>query len=228
MASDSVLVSDIITLAKQRCDMENTNFVSAAEWLTYADQSYRKFYNLITTLYEDYNVSSTDYTTVADTEEYDLPTGFLKVRLVELYGVTPRPLTLRAWTLSEKNRLSYTVLGYPVRFATYGNKLRLMPAPRGPYQVRLWYIPTATAITATSQSVEVYNGFDEYIALDMAIRALMKEESNTDRLERERDRMERMLEETMRGRDAGQPRMMTDIERQNEGALYPFFMGTIP
>lgn len=226
--ADVVLVSDIITLAKQRCDMENTNFISAAEWLSYADQSYRKFYNLITTLYEDYNVATYDYTTTAGVEEYDLPSAFLKTRLVELSGVTPKPLTLRAWTLSEKNRLAYNVAGYPVRFATYGNKLRLMPTPRGAFTVTLWYVPTATQITSTSQTVEVYNGFDEYIALDMAIRALMKEESNTDRLERERDRMQKMLEETMHGRDSGQPRTMTDIERQNEGALYPFYWGIIP
>lgn len=228
MAADSVLVSSVITLAKQRCDMENTNFVSAAEWITYADLSYRKFYNLITTLYEDYNVSYQDYTTSSGTEEYTLPTGFLKIRLVELYGVTPRPLTLREWTLSEKNRLAYTVTGYPIRFAVYGNTIRLMPVPQGSYQVRVWYIPTATAITSDAQSIEVYNGFDEYIALDMAIRALMKEESNTDRLERERDRMEKMLETTMRGRDAGQPRTMTDIERQNDGSIYPFVWGVMP
>lgn len=228
MAADSITISSLITLAKQRCDMENTNFISAAEWITYADLGYRKFYNLITTLYEDYNVSSQDYTTTPDTEEYTLPSGFLKVRLVELYGVTPRPLTLREWTLSEKNRLAYTVTGYPIRFAVYGNVLRLMPAPRGAYQVKVWYIPTATAVTSDAQSIEVYNGFDEYIALDMAIRALMKEESNTDRLERERDRMEKMLEETMRGRDAGQPRTMTDIERQNDGSLYPFVWGVMP
>jgi hypothetical protein len=227
MAADSVLVSEIISLAKQRADMENTGFISDAEWLTYADQSYRKFYSLVTTLYEDYNVTSVDITTVAGTEEYSLPTGFFKARLVEIYGVTPRPLTLKQWTLSEKNRLAYNVNGYPIRYSIYGEKLRLLPVPQGPYAVRLWFIPTATAITATSQSVEVYNGFDEYIVLDMAIKALTKEQSNTDRLERERDRMEKMLEETLRGRDAGSPRFMTDIDRQNDGALYNFW-GMIP
>jgi hypothetical protein len=102
-----------------------------------------------------------------------------------------------------------------------------LPVPQGTYAVKLWFIPTATAITATSQSVEVYNGFDEYIVLDMAIKALTKEQSNTDRLERERDRMEKMLEETLRGRDAGSPRFMTDIDRQNDGSLYNFW-GMIP
>lgn len=228
MAADSVLISDIITLAKQLADMENTNFISATEWLRYADQSYRKFYSLVTTLYEDYNVSSYDYTTVADTDEYTLPTGFLKVRLVELYGVTPRPMTLREWTLTEKNRLAYSVTGYPIRFSVYGNTLRLMPPPKGPYQVKLWYIPTATAITSDSQSVEVYNGFDTYIALDMAIRARNKEESDVSALMAERAEMKQMLEETLRGRDAGTPRTMTDLERMNDGTLYPFVWGVIP
>jgi len=228
MAADSVLISDIITLAKQLSDMENSNFISSSEWLRYADQSYRKFYNLVTTLYEDYNVSSYDYTTVADTEEYTLPTGFLKVRLVELYGVTPRPMTLREWTLTEKNRLAYSVTGYPIRFSVYGNTLRLMPPPKGPYQVKLWYIPTATSITIDSQSVEVYNGFDTYIALDMAIRARMKEESDASGLMAERDEMRKQLEDTLRGRDAGTPRTMTDLERMNDGTLYPFVWGVIP
>lgn len=228
MAADSVLISAIITLAKQRADMENTNFVSDAEWLTYADQSYRKFYNLITTLYEDYNVTSTDITTIANTEEYTLPTGFLKTRLVEILGATTYPLTMRQWTLSEKNRLHYSVSGHPIRYAVYGDKLRLIPAPKGSWTVRLWYVPTAPAITATSQAVEVYNGFDEYIVLDMAIRARMKEESSTEALERERGRMEKMLEDSMNSRDAGSPRYMTDIERQNDGALYPFAWGVIP
>jgi hypothetical protein len=227
MAADSVLVSAIITLAKQRADMENTGFISDAEWLTYADQSYRKFYNIITTLYEDYNVSEHDFSTVAGTEEYSLPSGFLKTRLVEIYGITPRPISLKQWTLSEKNKLAYNVNGYPVRYAVYGDKLRLMPVPQGIHQMKLWYVPSATPITATSQSVEVYNGFDEYIVLDMAIKALAKEESSTERLERERDRMEKLLEETLRGRDAGSPRFMTDIERQNDGALHNFW-GVLP
>jgi hypothetical protein len=228
MAADSVLISAIITLAKQRADMENSSFISDAEWLTYANNSYRKFYNLITTLYEDYNVSYYDYTTVADTEEYTLPTGFLKVRLVELYGVTPRPMTLREWTLTEKNRLAYSVTGYPIRFSLYGNTLRLMPPPNGPYQVRLWYIPTATDITSSSQTIEVYNGFDEYIAIDMAIKARTKEESDIQALLVERKEMETMLEETLRGRDAGTPRTMTDLERMNDGTLYPFVWGVLP
>ena len=228
MAADNVLISDIITLAKQRSDMENTNFISDAEWLTYANNSYRKFYNWVTTIYEDYNVSYQDYSTIADTEEYTLPTGFLKMRLVELYGVTPRPLTLREWTLSEKNRLAYTVTGYPIRFAFYGNTLRLIPSPRGVYSVRVWYIPTATEITSSSQSVEVYNGFDEYIAIDMAIKALTKEKSSTTALENERDRMEKLLVDSLTGRDAGSPRFITDIERQNDGTLYPFVWGVMP
>lgn len=228
MAADSVQVSAIISLAKQRADMENTNFVSAAEWLAYADQSYRKFYNLITTLYEDYNVSSYDITTVSGTDEYTLPEGFLKSRLVEILGVTPYPLTMKQWTLSEKNRVQYSVTGHPIRYAIYGNTIRLIPMPRGSWTVRLWYIPTATPLVSDAQTVEVYNGFDEYIAIDMAIKALHKEESNTDRLERERERMERLLEDSLHSRDAGSPRYMTDIERQNDGALYPFAWGVIP
>lgn len=222
VSADVVLVSDLITGVRQRADMENTNFVTDAEVIKFLDQGYRKFYNLVTTEYENYYVSETNITLVASQEDYDLPSDFYKLLGFDLVTGDKR-FTMFPWTLNERNRLINGWIGRPVRYILKGGKVKFTPTPTAPGTVVCYYVPSPTALTTSSQSVEVFNGYDEFIMLDAAIKCLQKEESDTAVLERERDRMEKIIIETMRGRDAGFPQRVTDITRVNDRAWFQWW-----
>jgi hypothetical protein len=225
---DSVLVSEIILLARQLADMENTQFVTDTELITYADQAYREFYDLLINTFQDYTVKPSNITLVAGQEDYTLPTDLLKLRLVRLVGVSAKPLVLRRFNLEEMSRLTYSFFGYPVRYITFGTSIRMVPTPTNAATLQVWYVPTATKITAVGQSIEVYNGYDEYIAVLMAMRMCQKEESDYQMLAMRKEDLKKRILDSMEDYNAGQPEKMTDIARLNEGALYPFFWGVGP
>lgn len=219
--ADVVLVSDLITSARRRANMENTQFVTDAEVITYLDQANRKFYNLLVTEFENWFVSEALIPLVDGVKEYALPTDFYKMLGADLTDASGRAFTLRPFEFNERNRIVHTWIGKPVRYILKGNNIVFVPTPSGASQdIKLYYVPATTAITSSSQSVEVYNGFDEYIALDAAIRMLMKEESDTALLERERAYMEQQIIELMRGRDAGFPKRVTDLATLNDRAFF--------
>lgn len=219
--ADVVNVSDLITSVRRRANMENTQFVTDAEIITYLDQANRKFYNLLVTEFENWFVSETTFPTVDGVAEYTLPTDLYKLLGVDLVDAGGRAFTMRPFELNERNRIVHTWIGKPVRYILKGTKIVLVPTPSGGSQnIKLLYVPSPTAITLSSQTIEVFNGFDEYIALDSAIRCLMKEESDTALLERERAYMEQQIIELMRGRDAGFPKRVTDLATLNDRSFF--------
>jgi hypothetical protein len=219
--ADVVNVSDLIVSARRRANMENTQFVTDAEVITYLDQAYRKFYNLIVTDFENWFVSETSFATVDGTDEYNLPTDFYKLLGVDLVDASGRAFTLRPFELSERNRIVHTWIGKPVRYILKGTNIKLVPVPSGGAQtIKILYVPSPTAITSSAQTLEVFNGFDEYICLDAAIRMLMKEESDTALLERERAYMEQQINDLMRGRDGGFPKRVTDLATLNDRSFF--------
>jgi hypothetical protein len=211
-----VQASSIITLAKQMADMENSSFVSDAEWLSYLNLAYRRFWNKVTTLYSDYNVKSANISIVAGTSEYTMPTDLLKFRLVEIISGTQQNKTLWPLDLNEKNRYSADLYGAPCRYSIYDQKIRLHPEPSGSDTLKIWYVPVATPITATSQTVDVISGYDEYIAATMAVKALLKEESDPSGAQAIADRLATEMEQTARERNAGLPSVMTDVAAIND------------
>jgi len=226
---DVVAVSAIITLARQLADMENTQFVTDTELVTYCDQAYREFYDLIINCFQNYAIKTANITLVSGQDDYTMPTDLLKLRLVRLTGISGKPLVLRKFNFEEMSRLTYSFFGYPVRYSTYNtDTIRMIPTPTNGANLEIWYVPTATAITNTAHTIEVYNGYDEYIAVLMAMRMAQKEESTYEMLALRKRDLEQRIKDSMEDYDYGQPEKMTDIARLNEGALYPFFWGVGP
>lgn len=223
--ADLIATSEVIELAKEAADLTNSNFITDATWLRWFNQSYKKFYNLCVGTYQDLYVSTATIVTVSGTEDYDLPTDLLKLRLIEVYDSSPKPRTLRPWTLSEKNRLAYSIYEYPLRYILWNKKIKLIPEPTGVVTLKLYYIPAAAKVTDTATQLEYWGGFSRYVELDMAIKALKKEESSTQELVQEQMILEEKIKTEMQSYDAGQPRQMTDITRINGASIYPAAWG---
>jgi hypothetical protein len=203
----TIAVSDIETRARQKADLVNSNFISAAEILAYVNEAFFNFYDLITHSFEDYNLTGpTSFSISSGANTYTLPADFYKLVGVDrsLGGGDYYALDRYSWSRRNRYSRSNYYNGTRVNRLMYritGSDLRVLPEQDAPGDYQLWYIPLATALTSTSDTIERYNGFEELIVIDTAIKMLSKEESDVSLLLMERQKQEKRLQKMLIDRD---------------------------
>ena len=154
--TDIVSLSELRLLARQRADMENSQFISDDEWRRMINRSYAELYDLVVTSAnsEDYFLKSDTISLVNGTDSYDLPADFYKMRGVDINsGGSSTPL--RRYNFSQRNVGSLYSIASDMRYHVQGSKIIFNPTPSTSDTVTLWYIPspkkfleyTVTAIT---------------------------------------------------------------------------------
>ena len=154
--TDIVSLSELRLLARQRADMENSQFISDDEWRRMINRSYAELYDLVVTSAnsEDYFLKSDTISLVNGTDSYDLPADFYKMRGVDINsGGSSTPL--RRYNFSQRNVGSLYAIASDMRYHVQGSKIIFNPTPSTTDTVTLWYIPspkkfleyTVTAIT---------------------------------------------------------------------------------
>ncbi len=218
---NTVTVVSLVLGSRQIADMQNTQFCTDTEIVGYLDIGYRKLYNHVVNRFENYYVSEQNITLVPSQEEYDLPTDFFKLLGCDMFR-SGLAYTMRPWSLNERNRVTFSYNGTPLRYILKAGKIVFKPIPATTDYIKMYYIPSPAELTLGS-SVEVFNGFDEYVMLDAAIKMKQKEESDVSILAGKQAEILQLIFETLAGRDAGQPQKMTDVEKMNDNLLFPFW-----
>lgn len=212
-AGDMTL-GQIRLMAQQRADMVNSSFVSTTEWNTYINNSYFELYDLLITTYEDYYVQS-PYIVQTDgsSSQYTLPTDFYKLYGVDL-GLSNNSnawVTLHRFNFISRNRFLYpqlntTYLGvFNLRYRLVGNTLMFIPTPAAGQFLRIWYIPKLTQLLQDNDIAVGISGWDEYVVVDAAIKAMQKEESDVSVLMAQKMALIKRIEASANNRDQGQP-----------------------
>ena len=167
---------------------------------------------------------------VDGTVTWALQPSFYKARGVEVFLSSSQPgsqwITILPFLFSERNLYSWlpiawNILGITnIRYRIVGGNLQFIPVPLNQNKVQLWYIPTPTPLVADTDTFDFVNGGEEWVILDVAIKAKIKEESDTTALEqmlaRETSRLESML---LPNRDSGSPQRIGDVSKQD---FWPF------
>ena len=207
--------------AQQRADMVNSNFITTPEWNYYINQSYYELYDLLITAYEDYYVAPALQFTTDGSSQYDLPTGanydgapaFYKMFGMDcgLNSNNNAFATLKKFDFISRNRyvfpqITTTLLGvFNLQYRVVGGKLMFIPTPSAGQIVRMWYYPRLDTLLQDTDIMDGISGWSEYVIVDAAIKALRKEESDTQELTVEKMMLKTRIEETASNRDAGQP-----------------------
>lgn len=201
--------------------MENSTFVTDAEFNNYINLSIAELYDMLCSKTdEDYNISSQSYTLVANQDSYDLPATFYKLRGVDLNLDPLRAVPLKRFEFAERNSVQPLLYGLvDLRYRVRGNKLTFSPVEliEGS-SVTLWYIPLPTRLALDADTLEGYNGWEELVIVKAAIKALVKEEQDTSQLQLEYEQLKIRLDQAMDTRDSGSPSKITD----NEQYVYPY------
>lgn len=205
--------------AKQRANMENSNFLSTSEWNSNINLSWYELYDLLIQKYGDNYYSQTPYTFTTDgtSRQFALPADFYKLLGVDLAtNNTSQPyITLKPFNFGERNKVAspnINVLnrGSSLKYKPNGNNLMFNMVPSAGQTIQIWYAPRLTALVNDNDVVDGVSGWEEYIIVDSAKKALGKEESETAGLERAKDALIKRIESAAENRDAGSPATVSD------------------
>lgn len=221
-------LGQIRTMAQQRADRVNSNFVTKPEWNSYINQSYFELYDLLVTTYEDYYIAPAyQFITDGSNAIYNLPDG--SSSFTDVNGNVCKPfyklmgldcgiaannnawVTLNKFPFISRNRYVYpnvtsTFFGvFNMQYRLMGNSIHFIPTPSAGQYMQAWYIPRVATLLKDSDILDGISGWTEYVIVDAAIKALEKEESDASLLVAQKMALKQRIEETAMNRDAGQP-----------------------
>lgn len=220
--AQNVLVSQLITDIRSKADMQNTQFITDTELISYIDKAYRKIHNKLVNTFQNYFVSEATITLVSGTNEYDLPSDFLKLLGLDLNNAG-KPYSLKPWSLNERNRIMVGWNGKPLFYIIKGSKVLLRPNVNVNDTLTLYYAPCSTEITSSSQQIDCVNGLNELIILDCCIQCKAKEESDFSVFELQYQQMEKELFDFFTSRDDALPMKMTDVNNMNDSYWFYYY-----
>jgi hypothetical protein len=242
LAGEMSLV-EIGTRALQKADRFGSDFIQLPELNSMINNSLAELYDLLITAYEDYfKAPNAIFYTSGNQMSYSIPNGatsfyddsgasFVAEPVYKLLGVDLSAgsanngwLTVSKFMFAERNRYVYPnsasqiygVLNLQYRFM--GSKIEFIPTPSANQAVRLQYIPRlAQLIKPWDITTTNISGWLEYVLVDVAIKILQKEESDTTELERQKMMLKQRIEEAAQNKDAGRPDTISDVTGYNNG-----------
>lgn len=212
-------LSQLREQARQRADMENSEFIADSELDLYINDSYKELYDILVSKFADYFVTGPEsFSLASGVSTYTLPADFYKLLGVDRSTGGADYYTIRPFNFEERNnrRNADRYRGiYPnVKYRIVANTLRFTPDDQAAGDYRLWYIPNVTTLTATTDEVEAQcDRWIIYVVTDAAIKMLQKEESDVQVLMMQKQALLKRIEEMAQNRDAGETERVTDVSR---------------
>ena len=218
--------------AKQRASREKSKFVTDSEWNRYINQSRFELYDLLVGLFEDYYLAPPYRLQTNGTDQnYPLPDGVLtdlqtsavappyyKLLGVDLglNNANNAQVTLKRFNFIARNMYLYpqqtsNFIGvFNLKYRVMGNQIAFIPTPSANQIVTLWYIPRLTELLLDTDLADGISGWNEYILVDSCIKALEKEESDTQVFMVQKQELIKRIQEAASNRDAGQADTVSD------------------
>jgi hypothetical protein len=150
--------------------------------------------------------------------------------LYKLYGVdlgldssSNAWVTIKKFDFLARNRyvfpqLTSTFLGvFNLQYRLVGNTIMFIPTPSAGQIIGLWYFPRLTQLLADTDVMDGISGWTEYVIVDAAIKALRKEESDTQELMMEKNMLIKRINDSAQNRDAGQGILSLTLEAGHLG-----------
>jgi hypothetical protein len=223
----AVTLANLRSEVRRRADMENSSFVTDAEVNSYIVRSGGALHDILTTVYEDYYLTSTTFVLpyvppsgppLSEPNIIPLPSDFLKARGLDYQVETTAWSTVPKFNFAERNRWQRRPSRWlDDRFRAYqltGSYLRILPEDSCNGTYRLWYLTSYPGLASDDDAVSQWvenNGWTEYIILDAAIKCMQKEESDCSLLMAQRQQVEERIRSSAANRDAGAPERIAEV-----------------
>lgn len=213
--SRTTTLATIRRRARELADMEDTgsdNYVDDTELNGMINASLGLWHSMVATAVPE-RYEAEDDITATGAASYNLPADYYKTLAVEYVESDGDRRDLRRVSFRERNRFerstSSTALGYRI----VGSTIVLIPAPdSGSY--KHVYVTHADVLSADGDTVDGVNGWEEWITFDVAIKLMLKEESDASHLIYERNRLTQEIQQAAADRNAGESRRVINVRRQ--------------
>lgn len=195
--------------AKQRANLEYSNFISPDELNQLVETSLAKLYNMLVGFYEDYFVKRENIQLVANQADYALPPNYMKLRQVYYRDTNGGEFLMSRYEISDITNFTNSTYAYgtwPVGYCIEDMRLVVYPRPQGnPTSLLVRYIPQYTPAVSDDQQIKLQfaNGWDEWVVNDVAIQIRNKAMMPAQELVQERAILEARLLHEAKNRNAG-------------------------
>lgn len=215
MATVSLL--DFKTNIKFRAQFEGVDFVDDPQLTALINSSVSMFVEIISSATQDYFIDSFEQTYTGSQDGYEK--GFLampqdvvhEIRGVDYILDSTQSATLQTFNFQERNRfkspfwpLTTTRTQSFYKFRPHKDGLLIIPEPNVGEKFRLWYTPVLPNLQNDTDTMQVFNRWDEWIILDVTIKLLTAEGTDVSDLRLERQaQLDRLLKAAARRQSAG-------------------------
>lgn len=223
--ADTLTLLQVRTQARQRANMENSSFVTDSELNDYINSSYKEFYDLLVDAVEDYNITEFSFSITSGNTQA-LPATHYKFRGLDDLSDVNEPKTVRKYNWNERNDYnSSLLLGGNDKFSDVvyriiGDNIVILPPGRAARAYKLYYTPYPSTLVADGSTLVGINGWLEYVIVDVAIKCLIKEESDIRPLTSIKNALAGRIESMKANRDQGQPEKISRIRSRRRLAGY--------
>lgn len=196
----------------QRANLENSdNFATSAEVNGLINDSVKAWRDLIIeNRGQDFFTADTNFPLTGATG-YVLPSDFYQALSI-FYQDGDTLLPLQPFSLVDLPRLSNIQGNVPVAYRLLNTEITFLPFTASGYTVQVSYVPFFTDLALDADTLEVYNGWSEWIVLDAAMKLLEKESTDTSQLAARLQRTEERLLSQIQSRDRSFPETVVDVE----------------
>ena len=234
--AQSVTVGTLVTRVRDRIDRPvDDGFITDTEIMRYLDSAYKWLYNMLASK-ELGQYEKIQSITADGSIAYALTSDYYAVMGVEYQISSTNRVSLPRIQLNERNLFNDSDTGHARAWRIYGN-LTAAPSeadgwdggdmpdevpsgdviqfyPRGASGdvYRVFYIPVASTLDGSTDTVNGVNGFEELLVIEASIRCFMKEESSTVDLERERKYKLDEIDSMAENRQQESPNRVVDHE----------------
>lgn len=217
--ANTATCATLLTRAAALADMaafSTTTFVTTSQAEQWVNDALQKIHYKLANSGEDYFRSTADTAMVSGTSTYNLPSDFYKMTGVDyvtggksyrMGRFMSQERTLRQDEGPDTSTIPWSNYDYRVS----GTVIEVIPTP-GTGTIRVWYIPQFAKISgATVVSSAVPEGWEEFAALECAIKALAKEESSNPDLVQQRNELWQLITDFCEPRDRDEPKRLVDV-----------------
>lgn len=169
---------------RDRADVVNAPRWSDARVNEYINQSIAALHSELTEIHGDeFFEKDATLTTTPGSSVVSLPNDFYKISDSGLWWRISgsEQMQIDKYNPTDAN-LPPSVAGWlasgPVFYRLRAFELRLVPQPTAAYTLQLFYIPFAARLTQDSDTMEGYDGWEEWICLDAAIKIATSEQND--------------------------------------------------
>lgn len=175
----TVSLVDVRTEALRRISMEYSTQLQIPELNWWINGSGAELHDHLVSAYgEKYALNEQQFASQVNKATYSFVTDIGAPNFYQLHGLDVQQggywIPVGEFKLAERERFQYPASNALYAWRFQGANLVIAPTPKAVVQFKLYYAPTWTKLVADTDTFDTIDGWDEFVVVDVAIKALAK------------------------------------------------------